>query len=383
MSDSSGIKRKNLLDGATVLVSGPEIVDYEQGNTDRSFPTEAEAVSSPAQLFVSFADNNNNIPSRDEWFPATDGNDHLSDQPHGRTQEVVDENESESCKGTTTQPSHKDVSSIVTVANPGNGLLDVTVGPRSRLSRIRSGQVYHKARSVKSLQPGVDATTTAGIDSQSSQQQQFPGPETTITDTIQTCYVQIVTGLIDAMNPKERRRKEFRDTGKFAARVRGVEAGTNAGVVRNNSYEGTVQYRLTSSAPSTGMEKSFDPSNSKWNFFGCSISKSMGIVHYVRWSYQASFVKLSLSLIIIFYAWVMLFAILIYLMGIVQPQCIYVGSISNFKDAGEYFIDAFAISWTTFATVVCTFCVSPCDSHADELLKDVATLTNKQSNKNV
>jgi hypothetical protein len=231
-------------------------------------------------------------------------------------------------------------------------LLDVE--PRPRTCKVRSGKLYQKAMSVKNLKPAAPAPADGTT----------PQPlADAVTDTIQTCYVQVVTGLTDAMNPNDRRRREFRGRGKFVARVRGRVRrggggdqdgnGSGGGADNGNGTPAPMQYRLTSAATSTDMEKSFDPSNSKWTFLCVSVSKSMGIVDYVRWSYQASFAKLALSLTVIFYTLVTIFAVLIYLVGIVQPQCIYVGSIGNFKDGGEYFIDAFSMSWTTFATVVC------------------------------
>lgn len=66
-----------------------------------------------------------------------------------------------------------------------------------------------------------------------------------------------------------------------------------------------------------------------------------------------------LSLTAVFYAIVVVFAVLIDVAGLIQPTCIYVGSLDNYQEAGGYFIDALAISWTTFSTVVSVvLCVS-------------------------
>jgi hypothetical protein len=56
-------------------------------------------------------------------------------------------------------------------------------------------------------------------------------------------------------------------------------------------------------------------------------------------------------LIAIFYLLTALWGIAIYGVGTYQPNCIYVGDF-DFETGGGHFIDAYAISWTTFSTVV-------------------------------
>jgi hypothetical protein len=149
------------------------------------------------------------------------------------------------------------------------------------------------------------------------------------------CHVQVVTGLKDAMDPNLRRRKEF---GKRTLE----ELADSAQVVGPD-----IQYRLTSIRErSIEQEISYDPN--KFGFF-----HQLGFAGYVRWTYTTSFWRVFLSLTLIFYTLVTFFAILIYAVGVIQPQCLYVGTLdTNFTSAGGYFIDAFAISWTTFSTVV-------------------------------
>lgn len=72
---------------------------------------------------------------------------------------------------------------------------------------------------------------------------------------------------------------------------------------------------------------------------------------YVHWSFQTSFQQLVYSLIAIFYVLTLLWGLAIYGVGKYQPNCIYVGDL-NFETGGGHFIDAYAISWTTFSTVV-------------------------------
>jgi hypothetical protein len=69
-----------------------------------------------------------------------------------------------------------------------------------------------------------------------------------------------------------------------------------------------------------------------------------GFVAFVKWSYLAPFLHVMISLTLLFYMLVTIFAALVYLVGFYQPQCLYVGSF-DFQQAGAHFIDAFAISW--------------------------------------
>jgi hypothetical protein len=75
---------------------------------------------------------------------------------------------------------------------------------------------------------------------------------------------------------------------------------------------------------------------------------------YVCWSLQTSLMMLILSLTAIFFVLTTVWAVLIAGVGWYQPQCLYVGT-KTFEEAGSYFIDAYAISWTTFSTVVRCF----------------------------
>ncbi|KAL3912674.1 MAG: hypothetical protein SGARI_001030 [Bacillariaceae sp.] len=166
------------------------------------------------------------------------------------------------------------------------------------------------------------------------QQQTILHPEH--SSTPRECHVQVVTGLRDAMDPKLRRRKEF---GK-----RNVE---DLYLDETNAQLGPdTQYRLTSTGGYIREQASYDPTNT--GFFN-----QLGFNAYVHWSYKANFVSVFLSLTVVFYFLVTLFAVFLYIVGIAQPECLYVGSLDiDFQQAGNYFGDVFAISWTTFSTVV-------------------------------
>jgi hypothetical protein len=211
--------------------------------------------------------------------------------------------------------------------------------------QIMSGrrQVFQKAKTVTQdgQQEQSKYTEAAGTSTLSfASTQKFVSSE---YKPSRECYVQVVSGLRDAMDPKLRRRKEF---GKRIVEDLddSVEIGPN------------TQYRLTSISGSGGgqiREKiSYDPSK-----LGCL--GQLGFNAYVHWSYRASFFYVVLSLTMIFFAFVTFFGLLIYILGGFQPECFYVGSLDkDFQQAGSHFIDAFAISWTTFSTVVSVFLLS-------------------------
>jgi hypothetical protein len=63
-----------------------------------------------------------------------------------------------------------------------------------------------------------------------------------------------------------------------------------------------------------------------------------------------------LSAAVWFFSLTFLFGWFIYLIGRNNPQCIHVNGqdFGNDKDVFGMFMDAYALSWTTFSTVVCT-----------------------------
>jgi hypothetical protein len=82
---------------------------------------------------------------------------------------------------------------------------------------------------------------------------------------------------------------------------------------------------------------------------------SRGLNGYIHWLFTTSVPNLLGSLFAIFFFKTTLWAIFIYAMGRHQPNCIDVGG-KDFATGGNHFIDAYAISWTTFSTVVRALC---------------------------
>lgn len=70
------------------------------------------------------------------------------------------------------------------------------------------------------------------------------------------------------------------------------------------------------------------------------------VMSYLRWSFRASFAAVFLSAALGFLGATMLFAFMIWRIGVRHPDCI--GGV-DFEN--DYFMDAFALSWTTFSTV--------------------------------
>ena len=73
-----------------------------------------------------------------------------------------------------------------------------------------------------------------------------------------------------------------------------------------------------------------------------------GISRYVTWTYRSSFYVTIITSYIAFMGIMILFAVGIFLSGIMQPHCIFVGGTKVFSG---HFMDAVHLSWTTLATV--------------------------------
>lgn len=87
---------------------------------------------------------------------------------------------------------------------------------------------------------------------------------------------------------------------------------------------------------------------------GAQIVHPGALTQYLIWSLRSNFLVVLLSEAFAFWALICVFATCIYLGAYYQPECIRVqeNGLYNFEEGGAYFIDAFALSWTTFSTVV-------------------------------
>lgn len=86
----------------------------------------------------------------------------------------------------------------------------------------------------------------------------------------------------------------------------------------------------------------------------------MIIMQYLNWAFRSSFTAVILSATAAFFMLTILFALVIIGMGMRRPDCIYVNG-EDFSKGGA-FLDAYALSWTTFSTVVsgCTLVLRYC-----------------------
>lgn len=70
----------------------------------------------------------------------------------------------------------------------------------------------------------------------------------------------------------------------------------------------------------------------------------------LRWSFRVSFWKVGIVSYLAFLVVILLFAVIIYIIGRVHPECLVVNG-TNYTAAGTQFMDAFQLSWTTLSTV--------------------------------
>ena len=90
----------------------------------------------------------------------------------------------------------------------------------------------------------------------------------------------------------------------------------------------------------------------------CGINPNIVVIRYLNWAFRHSFTVVVISMAGLFFVWTAFFAAIIYAIGMQKPNCIHVNGIdfgANETSAGERVLDAYALSWTTFSTVVSTF----------------------------
>jgi hypothetical protein len=83
----------------------------------------------------------------------------------------------------------------------------------------------------------------------------------------------------------------------------------------------------------------------------CKQNYSVGLVNkFLFWTFRKNFFVVLLSAACSFYLFTVTFAVCIYLIGKNNHNCIHVNGV-NFEETKTPFVDAFALSWTTFSTV--------------------------------
>ena len=118
---------------------------------------------------------------------------------------------------------------------------------------------------------------------------------------------------------------------------------------------GIKQYRLeaTQTTQQHGLRR----------FFCCdrrSSAQAVGITHnqalaqYLHWMFRVNFVFLFALSCLVFFALTLIFAGFIMAAGRIDAKCVQIGG-EPIGVSSAAFADAFALSWTTFSTVVCSF----------------------------
>ena len=86
------------------------------------------------------------------------------------------------------------------------------------------------------------------------------------------------------------------------------------------------------------------------SFFCCchNFSRNYALISYLSWSFRTSFTMLFLSMSVVFFCLIICFTFWLMIFGTVYPTCFQ----PTYNEAGTPFADAYALSWTTFTTVV-------------------------------
>jgi hypothetical protein len=84
---------------------------------------------------------------------------------------------------------------------------------------------------------------------------------------------------------------------------------------------------------------------------GCS--PNQWVIRYLHWAFRNGFFVVLLSGMLVFFTLTIGFALIILALGLQKPNCVHVNGV-DFDTTGAHFMDAYALSWTTFSTVVST-----------------------------
>jgi hypothetical protein len=84
----------------------------------------------------------------------------------------------------------------------------------------------------------------------------------------------------------------------------------------------------------------------------CGLNPNQFLITYLFWAFRSSFMAVLLSAAVWFFSLTILFAIFIFLLGVYKPSCIHVNGEDFASFGAARFMDAYALSWTTFSTVV-------------------------------
>jgi len=187
---------------------------------------------------------------------------------------------------------------------------------------------------------------------------------------------------VKALSPlKFRRRRSEQDIdplttsmhGRLTVQASHVHTSDSEGDEESGGKPKGIQYRLSAQTPRQGMLYRImkrgsasiyeDAGNAHHRGLCCGVSPNYMVTMYLNWTFRASFFKVIFSAALGFYTLTLSFALLIYLSGLNHTDCVHVnGESFGVSGSGNRFGDAYALSWTTFSTVVCRKCMF-CDHH--------------------
>jgi hypothetical protein len=116
------------------------------------------------------------------------------------------------------------------------------------------------------------------------------------------------------------------------------------------------QYRLETSSRNSSWMHSLScgflgRSKRRRGHMTMGINPNQQLAMYLHWMFRVNFLFLFLLMCIMFFVLVMAFAALIIIAGSVDANCVRIGG-QPFGQNGSAVADGFALSWTTFSTVV-------------------------------
>lgn len=105
------------------------------------------------------------------------------------------------------------------------------------------------------------------------------------------------------------------------------------------------------------------------------INPNQQLAMYLHWMFRVNFLFLFCVMCVMFFVLVMVFAALIIIAGELDEECVRIGG-EPFGTVDSEFADAFALSWTTFSTVVSSVfvCVCVCVYSGRSILMNVNSI---------
>jgi hypothetical protein len=93
------------------------------------------------------------------------------------------------------------------------------------------------------------------------------------------------------------------------------------------------------------------PSGATGDNLSCfGIHPNLLVIRYLNWAFRSSFFSVFLSAALAFFSLTLLFATFMHISGVRSPECIHVNGVDYLQNTTN-FMDAYALSWTTFSTV--------------------------------